>query len=67
MSDVIPVGRLEKLWRRYRQARGKAIAEARRAKHWDTQNSLYGQSLGFWYAAADLRKLIDEAKGEDDG
>ena len=61
-EPTVAVARLEKLWLSLRQAEGVALAQA--AERTDPGDSRYGMGKYFGYlqAAADLRKLIDEAK-----
>ena len=64
---AVPVARLEKLWRRFRQKAGVHLAAIddpgiRHNAQFTGQER--GQSWAFKDAAVDLRAIIDEAKGE---
>ena len=66
-EPAVPVARLENLWRRLRQLRGMANADARRANGArQPRMALFHGAVANTYrcAAADLRAVIDEAKGE---
>lgn len=61
---AVPVARLKKLWRRFRQRRGLLRSASHKNPSRDARLSLLGQCVGLVDAAADLRAVIDEAKGE---
>ena len=64
-EPAVPVARLEKLWKRLRQQRGVALADARkyeRAGRYVHRDRMEHQAFGFWLAARDLPAIIDEAK-----
>ena len=66
-EPAVPVARLEKLWRRFRQLRGRSLADAKDSgiiHNAEFSGKMTGMGGGYEEAAADLRAIIDEAKGE---
>ena len=62
MADTVPIARLEKLWRRLR----RRAAAHEGLTHGSARRYYWGMHNADEDAAADLRALIDEAKGETD-
>ena len=64
-EPAVPIARLEKLWRRFRQLRGKSLADAKDPgiiHNAEFSGKMTGMGWGYEAAAADLRAVIDEVK-----
>ena len=64
-EPAVPVARLEKLWRRFRQKYGTHLAEVKAFDLAHSRGYARGRASGYLKAAADLRAVIDDAKKEE--